>query len=188
MASAALRPWHIHYLEQAYADADRTLEENFQMTLPLYWDVQTQISDAKNIREQRIRDESLEFGIRQGLSLPVHGPHRDFACLTLHQFVHENSLVNYLEQQYEWMNAAQLFYHHIRRILALTDDVVTRSLTQREVQCLTLTAQSWRVEQIAKSLGISARTVNFHLQNANRKLGTNNKYLSAFKVCSLDNA
>ena len=54
-------------------------------------------------------------------------------------------------------------------------------LTRREEQCLKFTAKSWRVEQIAKELKISPRTVNFHIQNANKKLGSQNKYQAVYK-------
>lgn len=180
--SDALRPWHQYYLEQSYADVDRTLEENFLITLPLEWDVHSQLSQAKNKREQRIREESIEFGIRRGLSLPVHGPQRDFACLTLHECKNENSLQFLAEKQFEWLAATQVYYHHVRRLLN-TDRRQQTLLTKREAQCLKLTAEAWRVEQIAKALKISVRTVNFHLQNANKKLGANNKYLAAYQYC-----
>ncbi len=61
---------------------------------------------------------------------------------------------------------------------------VNNALTKREKQCLNFTAKIWRVEKIAKELGISLRTVNFHIQNANKKLGTNNKYQSIHKIIS----
>jgi LuxR family transcriptional activator of bioluminescence operon len=183
--SSPLKPWHQHYLEQGYADVDRTLEENFQITLPLLWDVHEQKCTAKNKRETRIRDESVEYGIHRGLSLPVHGPDRDFAVLTLHQCEGERSLKKYQDHQYEWLAAAQIYYHHIRRLLDLGNKIQNaHALTPREIQCLNYTAKSWRVEQIAKALKISVRTVNFHLQNANRKLGTNNKYQSVFHYFS----
>jgi DNA-binding CsgD family transcriptional regulator len=180
--SEALRPWHQHYLEQTYADVDRTLEENHTTTLPMLWDVDKQLLLAKNKREQRIREESIAFGIHKGLSIPVHGPEKDFMTLTLHQFRGETCLHHYETKQFEWMAAAQIFYHYIRKILHF--DKIQASpyyLTPREEQCLALTAKSWRVEQIAKELHISMRTVNFHLQNANKKLGTNNKYQATYK-------
>lgn len=180
--SDSLRPWHIYYIEQGYADVDRTLEKNHTMTLPLFWDVQEQLSQAKNIRELRIRQESIDFGIDKGLSIPVHGPQHDFASLTLHQFRNETCLAHYITHQYEWLAAAQLFYHFIKKILTLNESPRTPyQLTRREEQCLSLTAKSWRVEQIATELKISARTVNFHIQNANKKLGTNNKYQAIYK-------
>ena len=66
----------------------------------------------------------------------------------------------------------------------MPDITSSYQLTQREKQCLALTAKSWRVDQIAKELKISSRTVNFHLQNANKKIGTNNKYQSVHKYFS----
>lgn len=180
--SAPLRAWHEYYLEQAYADVDRTLEDSHLSTLPVFWDVQEQLTSAKNIREQRIRQESIEFGIDKGLSVPVHGPNHDFATLTLHQRRNETCLADYQSRQYEWISAAQIYYHYIRKMIGIKNAAVTLvRLTTREEQCLTLTAKSWRVEKIAKELGISARTVNFHLQNANKKLGTNNKYQACNK-------
>lgn len=184
--SEALRPWHLHYLEQKYADVDRTLEESHLFTLPLFWDVQEQLSSAKNNRELRIRKESIEFGIHQGLSIPIHGPQHDFVTLTLHQFRTENCLKNYGAHQFEWLAATQIFYHYIKKILGQKKLPLQQcNLTKREEQCLLLTAKSFRVEQIAKELKISPRTVNFHLQNANKKLGTHNKYQTIYKYFRL---
>lgn len=182
--SEKLRPWHLHYLEQGYADVDRTLEQNQTMTLPLFWSIDEQLKIAKNKRELRIREESKIFNIDKGLSLPVHGPNHDFATMTLHQFKNESCLENFLELQFEWLSAAHIFYHYIKKILALGDNPVTFELTKREEQCLHFTALGWRVDQIATELEISARTVNFHIQNANRKLGTNNKYQAINKLTS----
>jgi len=180
--SEALRPWHGHYLEQAYADVDRTLEDSHTASLPIFWDVREQLNQAKHIREQRIRLESIEFGIDKGLSIPVHGPNHDFVSLTLHQRRNETCLGNYESMQFEWLSATQVFYHYIKNILGLDSLPVAPSrLTRREEQCLALTAKSWRVYKIAAELKISPRTVNFHLQNANKKLGANNKYQACNK-------
>lgn len=182
-ASATLTPWHHHYLNQDYADVDRTLEENHTATnLPLFWDVNLQLETSKQAREKRIRLESIEFGIDKGLSLPLHGPCGEFATLVLHQMQKETCLVHYQRHQFEWLSAAHIFYHHIRKQLNFHIKPIPQTqLTHREEQCLRLTAQSMRVEQIAKELNISPRTVNFHIQNANKKLGTNNKYQAIAK-------
>ena len=153
--SKPLSLWHEYYLSQSYADVDRTLEENYLAILPTFWDVQTQLKNAKNKRELRIRLESIEFGIDKGLSLPIHGPHHDFANLALHQCINQTCLQDYELHQYEWLSTAKIYYHHVKRILDLNKS--SRSpfkLTKREEQCLLLTAKSWRVEQIAKDTPI----------------------------------
>ncbi len=178
--SQDLLPWHRYYLQEKYADVDRTLEQSFLQTKPLHWSVHEQLSQAKNIRERRIREESIEFGIDMGLSIPVHGPNGDFATMTLHQLQGEHCLKQYETLQYEWLAATHIFYHYIKKILLAHAryDQKAIPLSKREKQCLSLTAQDCRVEEIALQLNISPRTVNFHLQNANKKLGTRNKYQS----------
>ena len=97
-------------------------------------------------------------------------------------YVQDTHTHQHLSHQFEWLSATHIFYHYIRKILNLDKTPITPyQLTPREEQCLRLTEKSWRVEQIAKELKISERTVNFHLQNANKKLGTHNKYQAAYK-------
>lgn len=55
-------------------------------------------------------------------------------------------------------------------------------LKPREMQCLLLIAKNYTTSAIAKSLCITERTVNFHIQRLNKKLGTQNKYQSVLKA------
>ncbi len=61
------------------------------------------------------------------------------------------------------------FHAHIRRKLEATIDLDRPRLSPREIACLQWTARgkgSWDISEI---LGISRRTVVFHLENAKRK-------------------
>ncbi|WP_419420503.1 helix-turn-helix transcriptional regulator [Legionella sp. D16C41] len=176
-ATPALEPWHQYYLEQQYADIDRTLESSEQAMLPILWQVNEQLKLAKNKREKRMREESIQFGIDKGLNIPINGPKGDFVVLVLHQRRYENGLEDWQNKQYIWLSVAHIYLHFLRQFL-LPKQISLASLTKREKECLTLTAQGMRMDLIAKQLHISKRTVNFHLQNANRKLGVNNKYLA----------
>jgi DNA-binding CsgD family transcriptional regulator len=176
--SAPLQPWHQHYLEQKYADIDRTLETSEHSLIPVYWDVQEQLVKAKNSRERRIRLDSIHFGIDKGLCIPVHGPQGDFMVLVLHQRVGQHGLEFWQTQQYVWLSVTQCYFHYLRKFLLSKHASSKIQLTRREQQCLRLTAQGLRIEMIAKNLGITERTCHFHLQNANKKLGVTNKYLA----------
>jgi LuxR family transcriptional activator of bioluminescence operon len=178
--SDPLRAWHMHYLEQGYADIDRTTQESQHIITPFLWDVKLQLPQAKNKREKRMRLDSISYGIDKGLSIPIYGPNNDFAILTLHQFIHEKGLEKYELHQFEWQNAALFYYEAIRRILNYSTSDSTH-LTKREKQCLTLTAQEYSIEEISKELKITPRTVHFHLQNVIKKLGTQNKYQAVIK-------
>lgn len=176
--SNPLEPWHTYYLEQKYADIDRTLENTEHSLLPIYWDVHTQLNQAKNARERRMRQESIAFGIDKGLCIPVHGPRNHLMVLVLHQRTQQNGLAFWQEKQFLWMAVAQCYFHFLSKELLRSQNQIGVSLTKREEQCLRLTAQGVRLENIAKALGISERTCHFHLQNANKKLGVTNKYLA----------
>ncbi|WED41812.1 helix-turn-helix transcriptional regulator [Legionella cardiaca] len=175
-----LRAWHEHYLDESYADVDRTLESMEQNLVPFLWDIDEQLSKAKNKRELRMRQEAKEFGIYRGLCIPLHGPQGDFVNLVLHQRIQENGLVDWQEKQFIWLAITQCYFHYVRQLLLQTVKSKIK-LTKREQQCLELTAQNIRINVIASLLGVSQRTVNFHLQNANKKMGVSNKYLAVMR-------
>jgi len=179
--SPPLKIWHQHYLDQGYADIDRTLETSEQSLLPVFWDVQQQLTVAKNKREARIREESIDFGIDKGISIPVHAPQNDLLVLVLHQRHGECGLKNWQQDQYSWIAIALSYLHHLRRFLSHQSGVSEQGLTKRERECLNFTAQGLRIEAIANRLGLTVRTINFHLQNANKKLGVTNKYLAILR-------
>jgi DNA-binding NarL/FixJ family response regulator len=76
----------------------------------------------------------------------------------------------------------------IRHRLAATEkgaDKTELRLTEREVQVLTWVARGKSSSDIATILGISERTVNFHLDNAMRKAGVATRVQAAVKCAML---
>ena len=57
------------------------------------------------------------------------------------------------------------------KLLAPTRIVADLALTEREREVLRLLAKGWDNHRIAKELGISERTVRFHLRNIYDKIG-----------------
>jgi DNA-binding CsgD family transcriptional regulator len=56
------------------------------------------------------------------------------------------------------------------------------NLTQRDLQCLALLAKNHTLKSIAENLKITERTVNYHIQKLNKKLGVKNKYQAVAKA------
>lgn len=124
--------------------------------------------------ERQFFDEAGTFGIKAGLTIPIRGGFGRTVAFTL--AVDEKAMV--IERPAtELLEIVQLiavyFHAHLsaerRRCPRVSDgqDI----LTQRERQCLTWTAQGKTMTDIAVLVGISARTVLFHLENARAKLG-----------------
>jgi DNA-binding NarL/FixJ family response regulator len=62
----------------------------------------------------------------------------------------------------------------------------TPPLTRRERQVLKLVAQGKTSEQIARELMLVKRTVDFHVENACRKLDVDNRTAAAAKASELE--
>ncbi|WP_115711742.1 helix-turn-helix transcriptional regulator [Legionella sainthelensi] len=184
-ATPPLDAWHKYYLQEGYADIDRTLESTEQSLLPIFWDVKEQFRLAKNKRMRRFKEESLLFGLDKGLCIPLHGPKGEFVILVLHQRINEQGLTNWENHVDAWIGILHTYFHFLRLLLN-EKNIGVVPLTKREQECLRLTAEGFRLEMIAQLLKISKRTVNFHLQNANKKLGVTNKYLAIMALWNHD--
>jgi DNA-binding CsgD family transcriptional regulator len=73
----------------------------------------------------------------------------------------------------------------VERVDALKNQTVPVSaptLSARETQCLTYIASGHEDEQISQLLGISPRTVRFHVDSAKTKLGVNSRVQAVTKA------
>lgn len=183
MCSPNFRVWHEHYLEERYNDIDSTLSFVYTSHLPIYWNLKLQLAQATSDSERKMRQDSIAFGAESGLSIPIHGPQNNFANLLLVQMQKEECNLQDQSLQHELFVAAHLYYHYIQTHL-LNEIPVKKAynLTQREIQCLLLIAKHYSVTQMAQYLELSERTINFHIQKINKKLGTKNKYQSLAKA------
>lgn len=62
-----------------------------------------------------------------------------------------------------------------------SNPVEARNLSPRETQCLLLVAEGQTSKEIARALGITLRTVEFHIHNAMGKLGVTKRSQAALR-------
>jgi LuxR family transcriptional activator of bioluminescence operon len=183
MCSNNFRSWHEHYLAEQYNNIDSTLSFVYKNHLPIYWNLKQQLAQATSETERKMREDSIAFGAELGLSIPIHGPHNNFANLLLVQMQNQQCNLQDSRAQYEFFVVAHHYYHYIQpHLLDQLSEKEAFYLTQREIQCLTLIAEQYSVKEIAQRLELSERTVNFHIQKINKKMGTKNKYQSLAKA------
>ena len=181
--SAELASWHQHFNENQYDRIDTTISEVYQSTVPVYWNLEQQLAAAKTEKERKMRLDGQQLGVVDGFSIPIHGPHDDFASLTIQRHQRQMETLALKQHQYTFLAIAHEYYQRIQQCLLkdISADPA-KNLTKREMQCLQLVAQEYSVAQIAKTLSLTERTVNFHIQNCNKKLGTKNKHASVRRV------
>jgi DNA-binding CsgD family transcriptional regulator len=186
MCSDNFQNWHQHYIEEEYNYIDSTLQFVYQNHLPIYWNLKQLLAQAQNEEEKQMRLDSIAFGAEAGLSIPVHGPHNNFAILLLVEMKGESINIQKPFWQHIFFTTAHLYYHYLKmHLLDELSESKTYQLTQREIQCLSLIARELSVKEMAQHLEITERTVNFHIQKMNKKLGTKNKYQSLNKAIVL---
>lgn len=183
--SANFAVWHQHYHEQNYIEIDSTASKTRNSNIPEFWTVQQQIEMATTKREYQMRLDANKFGAVKGVSIPVHSASADFAELVVVQMQKEAFLQSSSSLIHELMVLAQYYYHHLRAAVNFTLTENTAGLNARQIECLSLTAKGYSLQDIASKMGIKQRTVNYHIQNINKTLGTKNKYLSMQKARDL---
>ena len=160
--------WMDRYLEQKYERFDKVLSTNLSQTLPFSWDEKAIL---RNITEQqtKIFEEARSVGILYGFSVPIHahgylpasvnliGPHTDVDPAIKHA-VHLMSI--YLH------DAALRFSSQQKSVIRPSVNA-----TERERECLQWVAEGKSDSVIADLLGVSKRTVHFHIENIKRKYG-----------------
>ena len=181
VVSERIRAWHDYYHEENYGSRDTTHQQVHKNLLPMAWNVQEQLAQSQTDKERKMRQESLDFGVTEGLSIPLHGGNGEFAELTLRQFSNETCMQNWQERQAEWYLLALAYFNYLNKLLLCADPLVKSILTKRETQCLHCLSGNYAISEMATILGMTERTVNFHIQNMNRKLQVRNKYEAVVK-------
>lgn len=181
-ASPEYRLWHQHYVTEGYQDIDSTMSSLQQGVLPIFWDVHEQLANARSERERQMRLDSINFGVDNGLVIPLFASHGDFATMVITKSPELDIDIQRMESELFYF--AYCYFDTIKRLF-VAEQQHDYGLSKRERQVLQGVCENLSVTQIASKYGITPRTVNFHIQRINKKLDCQNKYQSAQKALSL---
>jgi LuxR family quorum sensing-dependent transcriptional regulator len=163
--------WYERYTGLGYVHLDPVARRCFSTTLPFDWSEAPYDHEA-DLPARRVMDEARDFGMADGFCVPIHmeggmqgvvslvGDARqidDKARLELHM------LALYAHGQLRFLNSSR------------SDRSIKRAITSREGEVLKWVAAGKTASEIADITGLSQRTVNQHCENAQKRLGTNNR-------------
>jgi len=141
-------------------------------------------NELRSDLEAIISGVALSVPLRSSLSFPVKDKHGRESLLILASTV-SGGLVQLESTQ---LSHAQDFVHNIHnvanRLITSDEDGLVAKLTKRELECLQSAADGKTNSEIGKILGVTKRTVIFHLQNAAGKLNTANRYHTVAQAIS----
>ncbi len=177
--------WTDHYLEENFQDDDPIIKQCLTSRLPLKWTEELK-RQAKSKRANSVLADALDFGIRRGLTVPIHGPGGELGVMSLYSDLTDKEFLSAVDTNQYDLHLMSLYFHDAVQKKLANQEAIPKPipLTDREVEILQWTAIGKTAWEIGAILKISERTVNFHLQNLMGKLGVHNKTHAAAKAMS----
>ncbi len=163
------KPWERIYLSADYSNIDPVVTQAKRKGDVFFWTADDwRPRGSSELR--RFRDESIEHGIRCGVTIPVEGSYGTSMMLT---FASPERKVD-LPVAFDPKRAVQLvmmIHYRLKMIGGKTTLNPRHALSPREMDCLIWAAKGKNTLTTANLVGIAFRTVQHHLDKARGKLG-----------------
>jgi DNA-binding CsgD family transcriptional regulator len=158
-------------LASRYEHLDPVIRQAIRGTDPFEWGDGIASWDISDTQHQ-LFDEAAMFGIRYGFTIPIHDGHGPVAAVTFASDELRPTFRRCVEGHRHVLQLMAMYFHaNVRRKLNPDRIVDGVALSPREYQCLEWSAAGKSAWDIGCILGVSRRTVGFHLDNARAKLG-----------------
>jgi len=165
------RPWTDHYLESRYERLDPVIHRALRNPEPFEWGVRLNLGRLSK-SQQRLFDDAACFGIRCGLTIPIHDGREQMAAVTFAGDDYSLPFRRNIEKHLRVLQLMAMCFHAHARCRPMGERLVGGvRLSPREFECLQWAAAGKSAWDIGVILGIARRTVVFHLENAKKKLG-----------------
>lgn len=168
--------WVSNYLAAGYINIDPIVEHCFysNSTTPLAWDAA--LFDTP--RRKELFKEAKGYGIASGLSIPLRGACNEVALFSgTNPFEDRECRIRNSRTAGE-MYVMSSYLHETIRTMVYSRELQNGSppeLTSKEIECLLWWGDGKSVKDIGGIIGITPRTVRFHLDNVKMKLGVQTK-------------
>ena len=170
--------WRARYTEKSFHQYDPVALTSKRARLPFFWNHGDFLRPFAKI-QRRVFQEARAFKIYAGYSVPISGPDGELAVFTIVD-PDERRLIDVIRDQGPRLLMSTLHIHNTAMTLAevtnMTDDL---SLSDRELECLSWTAEGKTSDEIADIVCLSAATVNYHLNKVVLRLGAANRHHAA---------
>lgn len=172
--------WVSHYMGGAFYDIDPVMKYCADHVIPLQW---SDIAAAPGDTGHRVMNEAAAFGLRAGISMPIHSPQGEFGVLSFALDAaspHASDVTRHALPRIQLL--AAYLHEAVRRVSGRGQGVQGRTLTERERECLRWAADGKTSSEIAQILNMAESTANFHLRNAMLKLDVSNRQHAVAKA------
>ncbi|MGA9334650.1 MAG: autoinducer binding domain-containing protein [Rudaea sp.] len=169
--------WQERYLGHNYLTIDPVIEAAVHSPLPVVW------NDRLFQQRRPFWEEARAHGVCHGWTLAMHGIAGEMGLLSLARSDVPVSTEELAEEEARLIWLAHTANGVIGTIVANANAPgPVHELTRREREVLRWTAAGKTSGEIGKILGVSTRTVNFHVNSALAKLNATNKTQAVVKA------
>lgn len=175
--------WRQHYLEQGFQQHDPTVHHCARNVTPLIWtDLPLEgLSPAAG----RVMREARDFQLNSGVSCPVQSAGGEFGMLSVARAAEVAGRRDRIVAELPALHLLTAHFHEaLRRVVRIVEIPPNLSLSSREKECLLWSSEGKTAWEVSQILGISERTVTFHLQNAADKLQVVNRQHAVARAIS----
>lgn len=173
--------WQERCLERGYDKIAPIIKESRMRAGLVRWR-EAYSNASTTAHERHIFDEAAMFGLRSGITVPLHGP---YGSLAIMNFVRncdlefQNRTINYLQL------AATHFHLRVTKIARSNSVDVIPDLSLREIECVLWAARGKSSWEIGVILGLTENTVNFHMKKVLKKLDAATRTVAVIKAIRL---
>jgi LuxR family quorum-sensing transcriptional regulator LasR len=178
------RAWREHYDAERLAYVDPTVGHCLASMLPIVWEPEAFSGPGP----RALYEEACAYGIRSGVTLPIHGPNGEFGVLSFASSAPADA--KFARQVREIMPDLSLIRDYAfesSQPLMVPGQPVEHGpkLTKRELEVLNWVMAGKSSWEISRITGCSEATVNFHMANVRQKFNVNTRQQAVVKAISL---
>lgn len=167
-------PWVQTYDEKGLFAVDPVVRKGMAQSMPILWaNLIAECCDQQDAAGLEVMMLAQEAGLRDGITIPWHGPNGHVGLLSL--------ITRAPRTEHQWLSAIPFLSWLSSHVFEAVVRVCTSAmplrvpLSLRELEVCQWAAEGKQVSDIAQILGITPRTVTFHLERITEKLGASSK-------------
>jgi DNA-binding CsgD family transcriptional regulator len=164
------KDWTETYLANRFERIDPVIGTAMGRVLPFYWGAAGEVR-PKTPEEARLFEAAADFGIRHGWTVPVHDVRGQVATLNFACSGDVDRFRGAIQHNLSELHLIAVHLHAaVSRLAPPNSPGIARpGLSRREIETLQWAARGKSRTDTAQIMGISPRTVKFHLERAMRK-------------------
>lgn len=167
-------PWVQTYDEKGLFAVDPVVRKGMAQSLPILWaNLIAECCDQHDTAGLEVMMLAQDAGLHDGITIPWHGPNGHVGLLSL--------ITRTTRTEQQWLSAIPFLSWLSSHVFEAVVRVCTSAmplrvpLSLRELEVCQWAAEGKQVSDIAQILGITPRTVTFHLERITEKLGASSK-------------